>query len=204
MAVLASDRGTFDQALQAMDKEFAVAEKTNDVASMSADLQAKARILAEIPRLDEAQRAFDRSYQVIEESNQSQANKDNATLLHHFNLAEIAILKKDYAAAKTHAEEFRRGAEATKNSAQIKQWHELAGRIALGEKNYDQAVAELEQANLQNPQNLYRLSQAWWAKGDKAKAHDYLTKAAEFNSLPQLNYAFIRVKAQKMAGEKKA
>jgi hypothetical protein len=36
-----------------------------------------------------------------------------------------------------------------------------------------------------------------------AKAHDYLTKAADFNSLPQLPYAFIRVKAQKMA-EKKA
>ena len=204
MAVVASDSGTFDKALQAMDKEYAVAEKINDVVSMSADLQAKGRILAEIPRLDEAQRTFDRSYQVIDASNQSQQIKDNAKLLHHFNLAEIAILKKDYAAAKTHAEEFRQGADATKNSAQIKQAHELVGRIALGEKDYDQAVAELQQANLQNPANMYRLSQAYWAKGDNAKAHDYLTKAADFNSLPQLNYAFIRVKVQKMAGEKKA
>jgi tetratricopeptide (TPR) repeat protein len=204
MAVVASDRGAFDRALQAMDKEYAVAEKINDVVSMSADLQARGNILAEIPHLDEAQRAFDRSFQIIDASNQSQEIKDNAKLLHHFNLAEVAIMKKDYAAAKAHAEEFRQGAEATKNSAQIKQSHELTGRIALGEKDYDQAIAELQQANLQNPANLYRLSQAYWAKGDNAKAHDYLTKAADFNSLPQLNYAFIRVKAQKTAAEKKA
>ncbi len=204
MAVVASDGGQFDKALQAMDKEYAVAEKANDVVSMAADLQAKANILVQIPRLDEAQKTFDRSFQIIDASNQSQEIKDNSALLHHFNLAVIAIEKKDYAAAKTHAEEFRQGAEATKNSVQIKQSHELAGRIALGQKNYGDAIAELELANLQNPANLYRLSQAYWAKGDKDKAQDYLTKAAEFNSLPQLPYAFIRGKAQKLAAEKKA
>ncbi|MGA8762942.1 MAG: tetratricopeptide repeat protein [Candidatus Sulfotelmatobacter sp.] len=204
MAVVASDSGTFDKALAAMDKEYAVAEKTNDVASMAADLQAKGNILAQVPRYDEAQRQFDRSFQMIEASNQSQEIKDNSKLLHHFNLAAIAIGKKDYAAAKTHAEEFRQGAEATKNSAQIKQSHELAGRIALGEKDYGKAIAELEQANLQNPANLYRLSQAYQAKGDSTKAQDYLTKAADFNSLPALNYAFIRVKVQKAAVGKKA
>jgi len=204
MAVVASDSGNFDKALQVMDKEYAVAEKINDVVSMAADLQAKGRILAEIPRYDEAQRQFDRSFQLIASSNQSQEIKANAKLLHHFNLAQIAIGKKDYAAAKTHYEEFRQGAQATKNSAQIKQSHELAGRIAFGEKDYDKAIAELEQANLQDPHNLYRLSQAYQAKGDGAKAQNYLIKAADFNSLPQLNYAFIRVKAHKLMAEKKA
>ncbi len=204
MAVVASDGGKFDQALQAMDKEYAVAEKINDVVSMAADLQAKGNILYDIPRYDEAQRVFDRSFQMIEASNQSQEIKGNAALLHHFNLAAIAIGKKDYAAAKAHAEEFRQGAETTKNSAQIKQSHELAGRIALGEEDYEQAIAELEQANLQNPANLFRLSQAYQAKGDSAKAQDYLTKAADFNSLPALPYAFIRVKVQKLAAGKKA
>jgi len=32
-------------------------------------------------------------------------------------------------------------------------------------------------------------------------AQEYLKKAAEFNSLPALNYAFVRVKAQKEAGK---
>jgi tetratricopeptide (TPR) repeat protein len=204
MAVVAADSGKLNEALQAMDKQYAVAEKKNDVAAMSADLQAKGNILMEIPRYDEAQRQFDRSFQVIQDSGLSQEIKDNAKLLHHFNLTEVAIGKKDYASAKAHAEEFRQGAEATKNSVQVKQFHELAGRIAVAEKDYDKATAELQQANLQNPLNLYRLSQAYQAKGDGDKAHEYLIQAADFNSLPALNYAYIRVKAQKLAAGKKA
>ena len=74
---------------------------------------------------------------------------------------------------------------------------ELAGRIALLEKNYDQAIAELNQSNQQNPQDLYLLGEAYQGKGDAAKAKDSFTKAAKFNSLPALNYAFVRTKAEK-------
>ena len=201
MAVLASDRGKFDQALAAIDKEFAVAEKKGDTASMAADLQAKARILEQMQKFDAAAKEFDRSLQLVEDSTLSQELKNNATLQHHFNAASVAIGKKDLAAAKSHAEEFRKGAEARKNDAQLKQAHELAGRIALAEKDNAKAITELEQANLQNPQNLYRLSQAYRGNGDAAKAQEYLKKAAEFNSLPALNYAFVREKAQKEAGK---
>ena len=69
------------------------------------------------------------------------------------------------------------------------------------EADYDKALAELPQANQQDPQNLYRLCQAYQAKGDKEKAKELCTKAAGFNSLPQLNYALIRTKA-KAATEK--
>ena len=201
MAVLASDQGKFDQALAAIDKEFAVAEKKGDTASMAADLQAKARILEQMQKHDAAAKEFDRSLQLVQDSNLSQELKNNATLQHHFNAASVAIGKKDLAAAKSHAEEFRKGAEARKNDAQLKQAHELAGRIALAEKDNAKAITELEQSNLQNPQNLYRLSQAYRGNGNAAKAQEYLKKAAEFNSLPALNYAFIREKAQKEAGK---
>ena len=106
------------------------------------------------------------------------------------------MAKKDFAAAKSEADEFRKGAEATKNPAQVKNAHELDGIIALAEKDYDRAIAELQQANQQNPQDLYRLCQAYKGKGDAAKAKDYCDKAANFNSLPQLNYAFVRTKAK--------
>jgi tetratricopeptide (TPR) repeat protein len=204
LAVVATDSGKLDKALQAMDKEYAVAEKKSDVAAMAADLQAKGNIAAEIPKYDLAKQLFDRSMQMIQDSSLSQEIKDNATLLHHFNMAALAIGKKDYAAAKTHAEEFRQGAEASKNPVQVQQSYELAGRIALAEKDYDKAIAELEQANQQNPRNLYRLGQAYQGKGDNAKAREFYVQAAGFNSLPQLNYSFIRSKAQKMAAGKSA
>jgi tetratricopeptide (TPR) repeat protein len=204
MAVVAADNGKLDIALQQMDKEYAVAEKKNDVAAMAADLQAKGNILASMSKYDAAAQEFERSLQLIQASGLSQEIKDNATLLHHFNQAAVAIGKKDYSGAKAHAEEFRKGAEASKNDLQVKQAHELAGRIALGEKNYETAITELQQANLQNPDNIFRLGQAYAGKGDHAKAMEYYVQAAEFNSLPQLNYAFIRVKAQKLAAGKKA
>jgi tetratricopeptide (TPR) repeat protein len=204
LSVVAADSGNLNQAAQEMDKEFAVAEKKNDVASMAADLQAKGNILAQIPKYEEAKQQFDRSFQMIQGSSQSQEIKENSRLLHEYNLAAIAIGMKDYAAAKTHAEEFRKGAEASNNALQIQQAHQLAGRIALAQKDYSTAIAELEQANQQNPQNLFRLSQAYLGKGDSAKAHEFSAKAAEFNSLPQLPYAFIRVKAQKAAAGKPA
>jgi hypothetical protein len=41
------------------------------------------------------------------------------------------------------------------------------------------------------------LGEAYQGKGDAAKAKDSFTKAAKFNSLPALNYAFVRTKAEK-------
>jgi tetratricopeptide (TPR) repeat protein len=201
MAVVATDSGKLEQALQAMDKEYAVAEKKNDAASMAADLQAKGNILLEAGKFDEAARQFEHSLRLIEGSNLSQQIKDNAQEQHHFNLAVIALGKKDYAAAKTHAAEYDQGA---KNPGQLRLSQELAGRLALAHKDYAGAIAALEQANLQDPRNLYRLGEAYRAKGDSAKAQEYFGQAAAFNSLPQLNYAFIRRKAERMAAAGKA
>jgi tetratricopeptide (TPR) repeat protein len=202
MAVVASDSGKYDKALQAMDKEFAVAQKKNDAASMSGDLQAKGNIFAQMQQYSEAKTSFDRSFQVVESSSLPPEVKSNNALQHHFNLASLALAQKDLAAAKMHAEEFRQGVEKSKNPAQEKQLHELAGRIALAQKDYDKAIAELAQANNQDPRNLYRLAEAYQGKGDNAKAEEFRTKAADFNSLPALNYAFIRSKAKKASAGK--
>jgi tetratricopeptide (TPR) repeat protein len=200
MAVVAVDGGKWSNAIQAINKQYSVAEKKNDVVAMAGDLQATGNIDVEMLKYDDAKKQFDRSFQIVDSSGVSQDIKDNAKLQYTFNLTVIAIGKKDLNAAKAQAEEFRQGAEATKNPVQIKLAHELAGRIALAQKDYDKAIAELEQANDQNPGNLFRLSQAYQAKGDNDQAREYAKKVAEFNSLPRLQYAFVRVKGQKLAG----
>ena len=204
LAVVAADNGKLEQALQAMDKEYAVAEKTNDQAAMAADLQAKGNILIQMQKYDAARQGFEHSLKLIQDSSLSQAIKDNAQLVQHYNLGAIAVGKKDYKTAKAEAAQFGAGAEASKNPVLVRQSHELAGMIALAEKDYALAITELLQANRQNPQDLYRLAQAYEGKGDKDKARGFYAQAAGFNSLPQLNCAFVRVKAQKMAGGKKA
>lgn len=195
--VVAVDNGKFDQALAETAKQYALGEKANDAAAMTGDLQLKGNILLETGKADEAKKAYEQALKTTAGSGLSQAVKDNTALFHHYNLARVAIAKKDLATAKTETETFRKGTEAAKNANQLKQAHELAGRIALEEKNYDNAIAELGQANQQNPQVLYLLGQAYQGKGDAAKSKASFTKAAKFNSLPALNYAFVRTKAEK-------
>jgi len=204
MTVLDVDGGKMDKALEDMDKQYALGEKTNDVPAMAGDLQQKGIILVEMGKYDEGKGLFERALKMTQDSNLSQEIKDNAKRFHHYNIARVALGKKDYTTAKTEAEEFRKGVEAARNPVQAKQAHELTGIIALEEKDYDKAVAEFQQANQQNPYDLYRLCQAYQGKGDKEKAKEFCMKAAGFNSLPQLNYAFIRMKAEKMGTGMKA
>jgi hypothetical protein len=124
--------------------------------------------------------------------------KDNTELFLHYNRAQVAIEQKDLKSANREMEVFRMKAEANKNLNQIRFAHELAGRIALVEKKADLAVKELLQANQKNPYDLYRLALAYQLSGDKVKAKEFCTKAAHFNGLPVLNYAFIRTQAVKM------
>jgi tetratricopeptide (TPR) repeat protein len=147
----------------------------------------------------DAKAAFERAVTTIQSSNLSQEVKNNNKLVSHYNLARVAIAQKDLAGAKSHAEEFRKGADAANNPNQVRLAHELAGLIALAEKNYPTAISELQQANQQNPQNLYRLCQAHQASGDSAKAKELCGQAAGFNSLPAVNYAFVRTKAKSAA-----
>ena len=195
--IVAVDGGKFDDALAEVDKQYALGEKSNDVPAMAGDLQLRGNILLGMGRYDDAKRAYEQGLKLTSDSNLSQQIKDNAARFHHYNLARVAIAKKDLSTAKTETGSFRTGAEAAKNQNQLKQAHELAGRIALEEKNYDGAISELAQANQQNPDVLYLLGQAYQGKGDGAKAKQMFTKAAKFNSLPQLNYALIRSKAEK-------
>lgn len=196
--VIYVDGGKMDAALKELEKQYAIAEKSNDAAAMSTDFGAKGNILLEMGNYDGALAAFDKSAQLIATSDLSQQIKNNAELLLHFNRARVAIGKKEMAKAKMETETFSNGAEASRNVNQIFQEHQLAGAIALTEKNYGKAIAEYLQSSQQNPNNLYRLALAYQAKGEKAKAKEFYQKAAHFNGLPALNYAFIRTKAEKL------
>ena len=198
MTVVHLDSGKTDKALEAVEQQYTLGEKTNDLPAMTGDLQLKGNIMLEMGKPDEAKALFERGLSMTEGSNLSQEIKDNAKLFHHYNLARVALAKKDVATAKTEAEAFRKGTENLKNPFQTKQVHELLGMIALESKDYDTAVSELQQSNQQNPYDLYRMCQAYQGKGDAVKAKEFCGKAAAFNSLPQLNLAFVRTKAAKV------
>jgi tetratricopeptide (TPR) repeat protein len=199
LTVVYVDGGKVARALENVDKQHALAEKNNDVAAMSGAKGLKGLILLETGKPDQARAEYERALTLIEGSSLSPEVKANAALVSHYNLGRVAAAKRDFKTARSEADAFRAGAVAKKNPAQVRNAHELDGIIALAEKDYDRAITELLQASQQNPLNLYRLYEAYKGKGDAQKAKEYCDKAANFNSLPQVNYAFIRIKAKAAA-----
>jgi len=197
-AVIYVDEGKFEQALGELKKEYAVAEKINDAAAMSADVVAMGDVLLEAGKPEEARKRYLQALELVQQSDLSPEVKENTKLVHHFNLGRVAARAGDLRGAKQHAAAYLKGATAKKNDAQIKQAHELAGTIALAEKNLDQAIAELSQGNQQDAYTLYRMALAYQEKGDEAKAGELFQKVASQNTLPALNYSFVRAKAKRM------
>ncbi|HUG53725.1 MAG TPA: hypothetical protein VMR21_08990 [Vicinamibacteria bacterium] len=58
-------------------------------------------------------------------------------------------------------------------------------------------MAELQQANQQDPRVLYLLGTALQAKGEGGKAREVVIKAADFNGLSG-TYGYVRGKAKAM------
>jgi tetratricopeptide (TPR) repeat protein len=192
------DEGKLEAALKEFDKQYALGEKTNDVAAMAGDLVATGNIQLELGRHDAALSSFEKAVTMIRKSGLASEVKENAGLIYHYNVARAAVMKKDFVTARSEAEKFRGGAEAKKNKNQIRLAHELAGMIALTQSQYDKAINELQQASKLDPYNLYRLALAYQGSGNKVDARKLCTAAAHFNVLPLMNYAFIRLKAEKM------
>lgn len=197
-SVVYADSGDMAKALAEVDQQYQLGEKTNDVPAMAGDLQLKGNILLEIGKYAGAAESFAQALKLTEASNLSDQIKNNTRRFNHYNRTRVALGQKDMATAKAEAQEFWKLAEASRNPAQIKLAHELTGIVALQAKDLDQAIDQLQQANLQNPYNLYRLCVAYGDKGDRAKAGEFCRKAASVNSLPQMNLAFVRAKARRM------
>jgi tetratricopeptide (TPR) repeat protein len=197
LSVSYASKQDWDKAVEQQQDSYNVAKKTNDVGAMAADLFVMGTILVESGKADEAKEKFDLSEKLVADSNLSNDVKENAQRNHLFNLATVALGKNDLASAKKLLAEFSKVANAAKSRFQIWQSHELAGRIALAEKNYKLALAELNQSNLQNPENLYRIAQVLEASGDQAKAKEMYKKVADFNVLNSLNCAFVQTDAKK-------
>jgi len=195
-AVLA-DRGDLAGALKEMEKQYAIAKQGGDAAGMAGDLVFMGNILIEQGSGDAALNDFTKAREIIEASSYAKEVKENAALIFHYNAARAELARHDLAAADRRATAFAKGVEETKNPNQVRLVHELQGMIALEKKNYAGAVQELSRSNLQNPYNLYRLARAYVHTANKEKAKETMSQAAHFSGLPALNYAFIRMKAEK-------
>jgi tetratricopeptide (TPR) repeat protein len=200
MAVIFVDGGDFESGLEQIGRASAQAETNGDKGSMAFDAVARGNLFCEMGQADEAAAEFERSIALVRESNVSDGAKKLAEIGLHRNLARVVLLKGELDAAKEEAGKFRAGVEDLGNPNQIRQAHELAGIIALREKDYDTALAELQQANQESPYVLYQIGLAHEGKGDNDQAMEFFERTASHNTLPTLRYAVVRKQAQEKLG----
>jgi len=193
--------GKFEKAMQELQELHSIVEKNNNLIEMAYSVNLMADLLLETGKLVEAEMKYLKSVELIEKSeiaSKEQKNDVKQGLL--FDEAHIALKKDDVITAKAKADEYRKQIEIDNNPLEMQTSHELVGMIALHEKRYDDALQELQQANQRNPRNLCRMAKAYQGKGDKVKAKEFWTKAANFNEI-SINYAYIHNKAKKKLAE---
>lgn len=199
MTVSYADEGNFEGAIELLNKQYALAERINDTQRMASDLNNMGLIYLETGKFDKALKKFSEALQIVEESELSQNIKNNNKRTYLANMSLIAIERQEFDLADKKINEYQTEVEDLGNLNQIRRLHKLKGMLALEKENYDLALEELDQANFQNPYNLYRIALAYKGKKDFAKAREFSHKAADFNELVDLNYALVRSKAKQLA-----
>jgi tetratricopeptide (TPR) repeat protein len=202
MAVSYIDEGNFDGALAQVQKQYDIAAAVGDYSNMSGDVNFMGNILLQMGRFDEAQQRFEETIALQEKAqNTSEEVKELARLNFHFDAGRVAAWRGDLATAKEHLTKYQTQAEANKNQFQIWAAHQLAGIVALQEKNWDEAISQINQSNSQNPFNSYLLGVAYQGKGDSGRSTEYLQKAANFNVVGNAQLAFARQRILAMQGK---
>ena len=197
-AMVYVDAGQSERALQRLDAEYALDATIADTAAMSADAVAMGDVLLDAGNADAARMKYTLARDLVAASSQSATVKADTKLADRYNMARVALAKNDRSTSETEAAAYASGALAKHNAVRTRQAHELAGLIALDERNFDLAVAEFKQANQQDPFVHYALARAYQGTGDATKAKAWALTAANANILPTLPFVFVRRKAAKM------
>ena len=138
---------------------------------------------------------YAKAVEVIERADVSEEVKEATRRNHLYAEALVALKSGDLAAAKEKARAYRMKAEGSAVAFELQQAHELAGMIAAQEGNAEVAIAELQQANQQDPRVLWMLSRAYERKGDSDRARAIASKSL-LNQLNSLRFVRRRKRAR--------
>jgi tetratricopeptide (TPR) repeat protein len=191
------DEGNTAEAVKAVEKMKAVAKQEGDTVALSGDALFLGNIYLEAGRPDEARAQFAEALRLAEAASTPPGVKEAARRQDLFDLARVALAKGDLAGANAKADAYAAAVAERKVPFEVRQSHEIAGMIALEEKHYAKAAAELSQANQLDPRVLYHLARAQQGKGDAKAARETARQAAEHNGL-NFNYAYVRGKAKQL------
>ncbi len=193
--------GATDRALAELGKMAAIDEAGKDLVALSGVTAQVANVLLEAGRVDAATHKFAERTAIIDKAEVATEVKEGAHRQALFDDARVALASDDLASAKAKGAAYSKAVAVKRIPFELRQGRELAGRIALAEKDYATAAAELRQANQQDPRVLYLTAVALQGKGDSRAARELAVQASEWNALSN-TYAFVRSQARTLASGK--
>jgi tetratricopeptide (TPR) repeat protein len=189
--------GKTDEAVAEIQKNAAIDREGKDLVALSGALTLIGNILLEAGRVDAAEASFRDGIATMDKADVAAQVREAAHRQALFDEARVALARNDVAAARAKASEYTKAVAARSIPFEVRQGHELQGRIALAEKSWAKAAGELRQANQQDPRVLYLTALALQGEGDHTSARQVGEKAADFNGLSN-TYGYVRGKARAM------
>ena len=160
-----------DPALEQMRAMYSIAETGGDRVAMSRDLVLMGDVLLCTGSAEQALSRYREAVGVMERAEVPEEVKRTARRNLLYNEARVALALEDLDTARRRTEEYREGIDIRQIPDEDRRHHELAGRIALLEEDWQAALGEFEQANQQDPIVLCLLAKAWKGLGDEQNAH---------------------------------
>lgn len=196
-----ADEGKLDQSLEEFHKMLAIGEQMADSGTVSNDLLLISLIHVARQDWTAATACLDRQINATENCDLDEAAKKNLRRANLSNRAVVAIAQGDLTDGKQWVDQYWTEVENLGTRLQLMNGHALYGRLALAQKNWTEAIAQLEQSSLQNVENLYRLALAYQGGGNRDRALTTAESAAHWNQPLTLNYSLSRKSALALLDE---
>jgi len=191
-AVANVDYRNFDKALEELKMSMSISKEIKDDLAFGQDLMNISSIYLMQDDFENALRFSEKSIDYFERADISQELKYYIKRQMFVYAGRVAWRQNDIEKLKKYTEKYESSAQKTLNLNEIRNVHELTGHINLLEEMYEDAIYEYHQADLDNPIILYFMGMAYEELGDYKKAQKIYESVAHFNSLSDMNYAFIR------------
>lgn len=198
MAVSYVDEGNMDQGIAMLKENIAISQKQGDLLSAAMRSLDIGSILFQSGQYGQAK---DHWNALFAQLNQASLPAERQSMIKVGELmtgAQIAMKEHNFASAWKLATECLAKSEEMENAGLVKTARLVQGLVALEQGDNQRAAAEFEQADKQNPLVLYNLALAYNAMHNVERAKMLFEKTANLNSYSNLEYSYVRHKAQDM------
>jgi tetratricopeptide (TPR) repeat protein len=203
LACLHIAEGNLERSLQDMNKIDNLTKQESDSNRFIKNQFDISEILYEYERLDEAKEKLSVGQKLMEVSGLSAGAKKELWKRYLWHSTRLAIKEGKIDQARDYAEMYRN--EAGKNEDPSVNFS-LSGLIAYEEENYEKAISDLHQSNLDSPPyliaiedmsfNQYLLAKSYLENGDRTRAIEIFKTVIDYNSLVTPSSEIFRWKAK--------